>query len=524
MLDISPTIAQRMAKLQAHLAQENPVLLDVVKSFRELDGVAHRLGVMNRDESFATRVPWWPMISVLGTFSSGKSTFLNDYLGHRLQRTGNQAVDDKFTVLCYGGESESRILPGRALDADPRFPFYQVSAAIEEVAPGEGSRIDVYLQLKTCPSEGLRVRIFIDSPCFDADEQRNSTLRITDHIIDLSDLVLVFFDARHPESGAMQDTLAHLVSNTIQRADSNKFLYILNQIDNAAREDNPEEVFAAWQRALAQKGLTAGRFYRLYSPEAAIDIEDPLLEQRFREKRDEDMAEIDSRLAQVEVERAYRIIGVLEQAAKSLSDRVVPAVRHARIAWRRRLWLLDGFFFGAIAVAFLVWSISGGHWQGLRFEHPWWQSLRAHPVVLGLMLVALAGTTLYLHFVMRRLAARSVRTGLRRRKDLEGVREWVLKAFAHNTRPWRWSLSTRPAGWGRLVRGKISRVLEDADKYVQALNSRFADPSGTRGDGPGRQASGGPMSYPPPGNIANGDAEVPAPPADFAPEAPGTTR
>ena len=43
-------------------------------------------------------------------------------------------------------------------------------------------------------------------------------------------------------------------------------------IDNAAREDNPEEVFAAWQRALAQQGLTAGRFYRIYDPKAAMPI------------------------------------------------------------------------------------------------------------------------------------------------------------------------------------------------------------------------------------------------------------
>ena len=520
MLDSSTTIAQRMAKLQAHLARENPILLDVVKSFRELDRVAYRLGMMSRDESFATRVPWWPMISILGTFSSGKSTFLNDYLGHKLQRTGNQAVDDKFTVLCYGGEGESRVLPGRALDADPRFPFYQMSAAIDEVAPGEGLRIDVYLQLKTCPSERLRGKIFIDSPGFDADEQRNSTLRITDHIMDLSDLVLVFFDARHPESGAMLDTLEHLVSNTIHRADSNKFLYILNQIDNAAREDNPEEVFAAWQRALAQKGLTAGRFYRLYSPGAAINITDPMLEQRFREKRDEDMAEIDSRLSQVEVERAYRIIGVLEQAAKLIGDRIVPAVLRAKISWRRRLWLLDGMLFGAVAVTFLVWSISSGHWQGFRFEHPWWQAIRDHGVAPGVLLIALSGMALYLHFIMRRLAARSVRAGLRRRHDLEGVKEWVLNAFHYNIKPWRWSLTTRPAGWGRLARTNITRVLEDADKYVQALNSRFADPSGTRIDRPDREVSSGPTPHPPSKSTASGSAGAPAPPADIASEAP----
>ena len=135
----------------------------------------------------------------------------------------------------------------------------------------------------------------IDSPGFDADAQRTSTLRITDHIIALSDLVLVMFDARHPEPGAMQDTLKHLVSNTITRPDSNKFLFILNQIDNTAREDNPEEVVAAWQRGLAQAGLTAGKFYRTYDKEAAVPFEDDSVRERFETKRDADMAEITDR-------------------------------------------------------------------------------------------------------------------------------------------------------------------------------------------------------------------------------------
>ena len=62
----------------------------------------------------------------------------------------------------------------------------------------------------------------------------------------------MLFDARHPEPGAMRDTLEHLVAGTVRRNDSNKVLFILNQIDTTAGEDNAEEVVAAWQRALAQ--------------------------------------------------------------------------------------------------------------------------------------------------------------------------------------------------------------------------------------------------------------------------------
>ena len=75
----SASIEQRIATLEAHLEQENPLLLDAVKSFRELDKVAYRLGILTPEESFTTQVPWWPMIAVLGTFSSGKSSFINHF-------------------------------------------------------------------------------------------------------------------------------------------------------------------------------------------------------------------------------------------------------------------------------------------------------------------------------------------------------------------------------------------------------------------------------------------------------------
>ncbi len=249
---------QRLSSLEEHLRHENPLLVDAVKGFRRLDKIAYRMGLLNRDQTYAAQIAWWPLVSVLGTFSAGKSTFINHFLKYPLQPTGTQAVDDRFTVICYTTEKEVRVLPGIALNSDPRFPFYKMSQELEKVRPGEGGRVDAYLQLKTCRSPHLRGHIFIDSPGFDADAQRTSTLRITDYIMDLSDLVLVFFDARHPEPGAMQDTLKHLVANTIGRKDSSKFLYVLNQIDTSARENNPEEVVGAWHRAIAQEGLMAG--------------------------------------------------------------------------------------------------------------------------------------------------------------------------------------------------------------------------------------------------------------------------
>lgn len=465
---------ERIKRLQAHLAEENPALAEAVARFQELDHIAHKLGFMGRDESFATQISWWPVVAVLGTYSAGKSTFLNEYLGQSLQRTGNQAVDDKFTVIAYDSDGQGQQLPGLALDADPRFPFYKISDEIDQVAQGEGKRLDAYLQMRISNAPALQGKIFIDSPGFDADQQRSSTLLITDHIINLSDLVLVFFDARHPEPGAMGDTLKHLVANTAHRADHAKFLYILNQMDNTAREDNPEEVVAAWQRTLAHAGLRTGRFYRIYSETAGHLIADDQARERLKVRRDDDINDIKSRINQLDVERAYRVIGALEGHAKHLRDSLVPRLVDARQTWMSRsLWLNGAVILGGLAI-FLYLSIRSGSWIGLTYMpfanlEPVWQVVVA---AVGVSLLA------YLYFLLRRLAGRSVLRRLRRHARSKDDAQ-VIAAFEKNLNSLRSSFAPfRPLGWSGHTRRKLDALISGTGELVQKLNDRFTRPAG----------------------------------------------
>jgi hypothetical protein len=471
-------LADRLTSLKEHLQQENPLLVEAVGSFKRLDKVCRGLGLLAADQSTISQIAWWPLISILGPFSAGKSTFINNYLDFPVQQTGSHAVDDKFTVICYNAAGECRVLPGTALNADLRFPFYKMSEELEKVEPGEGGRIDSYIRLRTCPSEKLRGMILIDSPGFDADAQRTATLRITNHIMDLSDLVLVLFDARRPEPGAMRDTLTHLVAATIGRRDSNKFIYVLNQMDIAAREDNPEEVVGAWQRALAQHGLTAGKFYRIYSPTAALPIQDESLRHRFEGKRDADLSGIRERMNQVRVERAYRIVGDLEKLAREVSDARVPEIREMLRQWRSGVLRRDGLWFGLIALACVVAYLATGHPFSAGLMPQWltWvfaESWRWIPFVL---LVAGGGT--WLHFLARKAAvARVVR--LVEREYVHGpVRESLLLALYKNTAPWRSIFLPEPTGWGRRARRRLGSVIADSEKFIQALNDRYAHPSG----------------------------------------------
>ncbi|BDY13334.1 dynamin family protein [Hydrogenimonas cancrithermarum] len=452
------TTKERYKKLKQHLKEENPVLLEVIKEYETLDRVAHSLGFLSPDESYTANISWWPLISVLGTFSAGKSTFINEYLGQKVQQSGNQAVDDKFTVICYGNNEKVTTLPGLALDADPRFPFYNISEEVEKVAKGEGSRVNLYLQLKTVKSDAIKGEILIDSPGFDADSQRDSILRITSHIIDMSDLVLIFFDARHPEPGAMRDTLEHLVGKTVAHRDANKILYILNQIDTTAREDNLEDVIGSWQRALSQKGLISGNFFAIYSEEAMNPIDDEAVAERLKRKRDEDLAQIVERMEGVKVERAYRISKALEDFAKEITNEKLPKLREALGRWGRKVMLADLF-----AIILLAAGSGALFATGV---------LPSSAAAVGGVTAAAVVLFLLLHFKVRSWAARSE------------IKKWmekepaIAKAIEHNTRWYRPMLRIWGKGWSRRASEKLEQVMDYSRSAIRKLNDQFVSPAG----------------------------------------------
>lgn len=462
-------VAERIQKLQQSLAQENPVLLKVVGTYKMLDQVARRMGVLDNNASFIEQISWWPLIAVLGTFSAGKSSFINQYAGRRVQETGNQAVDDRFSVICYGSGDQVMTLPGLALDADPRFPFYGIRHEIDRVTEGEGSRIDTYLQLKTVPEAALKGKMLIDSPGFDADSQRDTVLRIADHIIGMSDLVLVFFDARHPEPGAMRDTLKHLVEGTHKRHDSDKFLFILNQIDTTANEDNPEDIMGSWQRALASSGLVGGKFYMIYNEAAAVKIEDVSLAERFKRKKDADLAEIHARMDKVSVERAYRISFALETLSEQLEKEWVKRIDDERLAWAKQVAMSDLALGGVALITFVAVAINT-NWLSL-IDIP---ALITDPIQGAIVAGTLLAIILVPHYYFRQLWA-----GIRfRRLSAKKEDADLARAFAKNTVWWRAIFAQNPRGWGNSAKRQLARIRNDAQLAIQKLNDQFATPSG----------------------------------------------
>ncbi|MCX8049760.1 MAG: dynamin family protein [Methylohalobius sp.] len=449
--------------LERHLSEENPLLVDVARNFQIIDTVAGELGLIRPDQSTARQIPWWPLISILGLFSAGKSSFINHFLKAKVQRTGVQAVDDKFTVLCYSPDPEIKTLPGLALDVDPRFPFYQISRDIDEAMEGEGKRINAYLQLKTCNSEALKGKILIDSPGFDADAQRSATLRITKHIIDISDLVLIFFDARRPEPGAMRDTLEYLVKTTVDRYDSEKFLYILNQIDVTAREDGLAEVVAAWKSALAEKGLNITHFYTIFSPEIELSCDNEYVKNRLEARRDRDLAEIHRRMQEVEIKRAYRILNALDATTKELKDQAIPELVRALMGWRNWTLRLDILVLAVLIGGVVFAGIVTGFWFSPLADAV---AVIAGLGVLGIFHLLFSG--LFKALYRRQLAKRQARLKL----NFNLVRGFDRCAG------WRLFATGKIKGWNEAIRNRLEEIVNHTDILIQRLNDQLTNPSG----------------------------------------------
>ncbi|WP_373017317.1 dynamin family protein [Thiomicrorhabdus sp.] len=457
----------RYKKLEQHLSEENPLLLNVIKNYKELDIIGYKAGLLTKDETYASQISWWPLISILGTFSAGKSSFINQYTNNNVQTSGNQAVDEKFTVICFGNGDEVHTLPGLALDADPRFPFFGIAEEIDKVDQGEGNKIDHYLQLKTVPEEILKGKILIDSPGFDADAQRDSTLKLTDHIIDMSDLVLVFFDARHPEPGAMRDTLHHLVKTHLNRKDGDKILYILNQIDTAAQEDNPEEVISAWQRALSQQGLISGNFYTIYNEKLAVPIADSSLAERFKRKKDMDLERILDRMNKVSIERAYRITHMAETLANEIRDQKIPQIETAIKRWRKKVILTDIIIIGAFLFG-LDWLYWSNH-DNLTSFNEWLSNDWQHGAIIsGILLAIVFGIHYFLRNKFCHYDARK----------LETEQPDIANALRYNNRFWRGMFSQHVRGWGRRNQKRLVSIVQSSKQAIQSLTDQFANPSG----------------------------------------------
>lgn len=184
------SVSSSLQHVEIQLADKNPALLQAFRLYHELDQVAYDLGLIDMDDSLANKTSWSPVITLIGDPSSGRDTFVNQYLDSSTQ--DEHSLNAQFTVLVHREGEASMSLPGTAIDGDPRFPFFHISERLEQFEKGESRNINSYLDLKTNNSHKLKDKTIILAPGFAPSAKPEGVQLLRDHATSLSDLVFVF--------------------------------------------------------------------------------------------------------------------------------------------------------------------------------------------------------------------------------------------------------------------------------------------------------------------------------------------
>jgi EH domain-containing protein 1 len=213
-----------------------------IESLREelVDLVAEKLTPLALQYGFTdvpleTTIKWKPVVLILGNYSSGKSTLINELLGCQVQTTGQAPTDDSFTVITGsdGDEKTSQVKiteerDGKVLLNDPQYPF--------EALKKHGQRFAAHFRLKKISSPFLNHLAIIDTPgMLDSVSEKDRGYNYQEVIGDLAqiaDLVLVLFDPH--KAGTVREAYTSLRETLPEKTFEDRVLFVLNRIDECA--------------------------------------------------------------------------------------------------------------------------------------------------------------------------------------------------------------------------------------------------------------------------------------------------
>ena len=196
------------------------------------------------DVPLESTIKWRPMVLILGNYSSGKSTLINEFLGADIQAIGQAPTDDSFTIITHDPtvpENESvRVTEerdGKFLLHDPEYPF--------EILKKHGQRFAAHFRLKKINSPFLKNLALIDTPgMLDSITERDRGYDYQDVIGDLAqlaDLVLVLFDPH--KAGTVREAHTSLRETISARTFEDRVLFVLNRIDECSSLNDLLQVY-----------------------------------------------------------------------------------------------------------------------------------------------------------------------------------------------------------------------------------------------------------------------------------------
>jgi EH domain-containing protein 1 len=221
-----------------------------------------------------TNIKWKPLVLVIGNYSSGKSTLINDFLGSEIQATGQAPTDDSFTVITYDPSTSpdgpirvTEERDGKFLLNDPEYPF--------EALKNHGQRFASHFRLKKVNAPFLRNLSVIDTPgMLDSITERDRGYdyqKVIGDLAQIADLVLVLFDSH--KAGTVREAHTSLRDTLPSRTFEDRVLFVLNRIDECVSLVDLLQVYGTlcWNLSQITGRKDIPSIHLTYSPGAIKD-------------------------------------------------------------------------------------------------------------------------------------------------------------------------------------------------------------------------------------------------------------
>jgi EH domain-containing protein 1 len=323
-------------------------LVEMVADY--LTPVAVRYGYS--DVPLESNIKWRPQVLVLGNYSSGKSTLINEFLGAKIQATGQAPTDDSFTIITYddsepdaGKVRVTEERDGKFLLNDPEYPF----ATLKK----HGERFASHFRLKKVNSPFLENLAVIDTPgMLDSITERDRGYNYQEVIGDfaqIADLVLVVFDAH--KAGTVREAYVSIRETLPTRTFEDRVLFVMNRIDECVSLDDLLRVYGTLCWNLSQiTGRKDIPMIRLtYSPHARTSPTNASDDTSYLRYLENQREELKKAIFQAPRYRLDHLATFVETHGERLSH-----LLEALMSYRRRLrrfrikYALAGFFFSLL--------------------------------------------------------------------------------------------------------------------------------------------------------------------------------
>ncbi len=233
---------------------------------KKLNPVSKRYAYSDTD--LEVHIKWRPLVLVLGNYSSGKSTLINELVGCDVQRTGQAPTDDSFTVLTYGesdredtgivGEHE-----GSHLFANEEYPFSSLKKY--------GQRLSSHFAIKKLNSPFLKDLAIIDTPgMLDSLAERDRGYdyqAVIGELASMADLVILMFDPH--KAGTIRETHESLRKTLPAKTFEDRVVFVLNRVDECGSMMDLLRVYGTlcWNLSQMTGRKDIPHIYLTYSPE-----------------------------------------------------------------------------------------------------------------------------------------------------------------------------------------------------------------------------------------------------------------